>query len=99
MNNVRYTYLVTYDISEPKRLRKVFLKLRGYGNPIQYSVFICDLSEKEKALMIVDLDEIINYAEDRLMIIKVGLSNEKTERKIEVFGKKVEIEERGAVIV
>ncbi|NLE47060.1 MAG: CRISPR-associated endonuclease Cas2 [Sandaracinaceae bacterium] len=26
------TYIVTYDISDPKRLRKVFQILRGYGD-------------------------------------------------------------------
>ena len=96
---MRATIIVTYDISDNKRLRKVFIKLRGFGNPVQYSVFVCDLSAKEKALMISELDQIINYKEDSLMIITVGPSDERTERKIEMYGKKVDIEERGAVIV
>jgi len=32
-------WLVSYDIADPKRLRKVAKFLEGYGQRIQYSVF------------------------------------------------------------
>jgi CRISPR-associated protein Cas2 len=35
----RLRYLVSYDISDPKRLRKVARSLEGFGVRLQYSVF------------------------------------------------------------
>ncbi|HEX2100284.1 MAG TPA: CRISPR-associated endonuclease Cas2, partial [Candidatus Synoicihabitans sp.] len=45
---MRHTYIVSYDISDPKRLRKVFRACQDYGNHLQYSVFECDLNATEK---------------------------------------------------
>lgn len=39
MGEVRQWYLVSYDVRESRRLRRVHKWLRGYGEPIQYSVF------------------------------------------------------------
>jgi CRISPR-associated protein Cas2 len=96
---MRETMIVAYDISDNKRLRQIFIKLRGYGNPLQHSVFICVLSPKEKALMISELDKIINYKEDSLIIVNIGYGDSKAEKKIEIFGKSIDITERGALIV
>ena len=69
---MRNRYIVTYDISDSKRLRKMFKKMNGFGDPLQYSVFICDLSAKEKVLMEEALTEIINPKEDRILIVDIG---------------------------
>jgi CRISPR-associated protein Cas2 len=47
----RHRYVVCYDVREPKRLRKTHQTLLGYGDPLQYSVFVCDLSAAERVLM------------------------------------------------
>mgnify|MGYP000653098870 CR=1 FL=1 len=47
----RHRYVVCYDVREPKRLRKMHHTLLGYGDPLQYSVFVCDLSAAERVLM------------------------------------------------
>ena len=41
---MRSVYLVTYDIRDDKRLRKVFKTLRNWGDHLQYSVFECQLN-------------------------------------------------------
>ena len=46
---MRTTYLVCYDITDDKRLRRVFKTCKNYGDHLQYSVFECDLNPKEKA--------------------------------------------------
>lgn len=69
---MRNRYIVTYDISDSKRLRKMFKKMNGFGDPLQYSVFVCDLSAKEKILMEETLTEIINSKEDRILIVDIG---------------------------
>lgn len=43
----RNRYLVCYDIRDPKRLRQVAKTMHAYGTRMQYSVFVCDLSDAE----------------------------------------------------
>ena len=55
----RLRYLVSYDICDPKRLRKVARSLEGFGVRLQYSVFECPLDEMrlplDKALLCLQL--------------------------------------------
>jgi CRISPR-associated endonuclease Cas2 len=44
---IRQTYVVSYDISHPRRWRKVYRLMLGYGEWTQYSVFRCDLTPRE----------------------------------------------------
>ena len=39
-------YLIGYDISDPKRLQRIYRKMAHYATPIQYSIFLLDGSEK-----------------------------------------------------
>lgn len=41
--------VVSYDISDDKRRRKVAKIMEGYGYRVQYSVFECDLNSKKLA--------------------------------------------------
>ena len=38
-------YLIGYDISDPKRLQRIYRKMTHYATPIQYSIFLLDGSE------------------------------------------------------
>lgn len=83
---MRSTYIVSYDVKNDKRLRQILKTMRGYGNHVQYSVFLCRLSEKEKILMLTHLMEILKKDEDSLMIINIGTSGNSAERRIEYVG-------------
>ena len=69
---MRNRYLVAYDVVEPKRLRATYRKLRGFGDPVQYSVFLCDLSAKERVLLNDALGKVVNQREDRVLIVDLG---------------------------
>ncbi len=69
---MRHRYLVAYDVSDPKRLKRTYKKMCGFGDPLQYSVFQCALSDVELTLMRDAIGAIINQAEDRVMIVDVG---------------------------
>lgn len=43
--------VVSYDISDDKRRRKVAEIMEGYGYRVQYSVFECDLSKNQMTEM------------------------------------------------
>lgn len=84
---MRSCYIVTYDICDPKRLRKVFRTCRNYGNHLQYSVFECDLTAREKVELETELNLIINNREDQVLFIALGPSESRGERDISAIGK------------
>jgi CRISPR-associated protein Cas2 len=70
-------YLISYDIREPKRWRKAFKILKGYGRPLQYSLFRCYLSQVEFEKLRWELEKVLE-AEDALLF--VGLCSGCVER-------------------
>ncbi len=69
---MRRFVLVSYDISEQKRLRRIFKLLRGYGEHVQYSVFLCQLTEKDKVVLQEKIKDIIHHEEDQVILINLG---------------------------
>jgi len=65
-------YMVTYDISDPKRLYRTFQCLRKFGDHLQLSVFECWLEEKEVHRLKDRLRRTINPAEDQILFIRVA---------------------------
>jgi CRISPR-associated protein Cas2 len=96
---MRKLYLVTYDISHPKRLRKVFGIMRGFGDHLQYSVFRCELSPKEQQQLLMKLDTEINHEEDQVLIFPLGPAGGENEENIQALGKTYQPYERCAIVV
>ena len=97
---MRNRYVVSYDVSEPKRLRRVHKLMKGYGIPLQYSVFQCDLSQSERILLVEALMPAINHREDQVMLINLGPADGRGCESIEVIGRSMKgLEEGLAVIV
>lgn len=61
-------YLVTYDVRDDKRLRKVAKHLKGYGTRLQYSVFRCWLSHTDTQRLCWELTSLLDPADDILFI-------------------------------
>ncbi len=72
MGALRNRFLVAYDIREPKRLQKVHKAMTGFGDALQYSVFLCDLSPEELLLVRERLKTLINQKEDSVLIADLG---------------------------
>lgn len=72
----RRRYLVAYDIRDDRRLRAIASCMEGYGERVQYSVFICDLSDREKYLMRTDVESRMKQSEDSVMIIDLGAAGD-----------------------
>lgn len=71
---MRRLYIVAYDISDPKRLRRVFRTLKGYGEHLQLSVFRCDLSSSQRLQLAAKLARAIEHVEDQVMFVDLGPS-------------------------
>lgn len=79
-------FLVTYDICNPARLRKVHKLMLGHGDPIQYSVFRCFLTPARKVKLMTRLLEVIHCGEDQVILFELGSANTAMTRPIEVLG-------------
>jgi CRISPR-associated protein Cas2 len=84
--SVRTRYIVSYDIRNGKRLKAVFKALRGVGDHLQYSVFRCDLSDRERAQLVADLDVLIDHREDQVLLIDLGPADGRAGECIEALG-------------
>lgn len=69
----RRRYLIAYDIADPVRLRRVIKHMEGYGERLQYSVFLCDLSGVERARWEQEIRAIINLGEDSVVSLDLGM--------------------------
>lgn len=96
---MRRIYLVTYDIANDKRLRQVFKKMNGYGEHLQYSVFQCELSDKERIQMVAELNTLINHREDQVLVFSLGPAESYNATATLAIGKPYEFVERHAIVV
>ena len=83
---MRHNYIVTYDICDEKRLRRVFRICRDFGIHLQYSVFECDLTPSDKVRMESRLKDAMHQSEDQVLFIDLGPASLRGERTITALG-------------
>lgn len=96
---MRQVYIVTYDISDPKRLRQVFKLMLGYGDHIQLSVFECELNSRELVELRHALGHIIHHDEDQVLFIDVGPVEGRGVESITSLGRTYVDPERMALVI
>jgi CRISPR-associated protein Cas2 len=96
---MRNVFLVCYDVCDDKRLKKVYKAMRGYGDHLQFSVFRCELSARERAEMIAELSPLIAHDEDQVLIIDLGPTDGRASLVFDAIGKPYVAPERHAIIV
>lgn len=69
---MRRRFLLAYDIRDERRLRNVHEIAIAYGNPLQYSLFICDLDKGERLGLEADLRAAMNLNEDSVVFVDLG---------------------------
>ena len=84
---MRNCYIVTYDISDDKRLRQVFKTMRGFGDHLQYSVFECQLTPTDLVRLRAALAEIIHHTEDQVLFVDLGPAEGRGDRVITALGR------------
>ena len=95
---MRNRYFVCYDVRDPKRLVQTYKHMRGYGDPVQYSVFMCELNGREIIYMKEDIGAILNLTEDRLLIINTGPANSNV-KNIEALGMSLDTQKESSIVV
>lgn len=96
---MRSRYFVTYDIADDARRNAVFKALRGFGDHLQYSVFRCDLSDRQRAQMVAVIDPLIDHDDDQVLVIDLGPVDGRASRCVYALGKPYGNPERRVIIV
>ncbi len=76
-------YIIAYDISDKKRLRKVHRLVKEYAMSLQYSVFIAPFSINLIDELVRRLKEVIKTSQDDIRIYPLSETHQP-----EVYGKR-----------
>lgn len=93
-----HLYIVTYDIADPKRWRRIFKLMQGYGEWLQLSVFQCRLSRRRHAELLSLLDGVIHGQQDHVLMLDLGPADGVKPRVVSL-GRQFDPVERSPIIV
>lgn len=82
----RNRYLVTYDIRNPGRLRRVHATVVDYGERLQYSVYVCDLTKVELIRLRSILRDKMKLDVDSVSIFDLGPPAGRAATRVEHLG-------------
>ncbi len=80
-------YVVTYDISDPKRWKRLYNLMKSLGEHVQLSVFRCDLEPMQVVRLKGHIEEIIKHDEDQVILVDLGPSSATVLQEIQVIGR------------
>lgn len=64
-------FVVAYDMPDTKRRTKLLKTLKGFGVHTQFSLFECELDEKELENMLERIHKIIDTKEDAIKVYRL----------------------------
>ena len=97
-DDVRRT-LICYDISQDKRRGRVAKLLEQFGDRVQYSVFVVDISPARMLRLKDQLTDTIDSGEDSILFCDLGRVAELSERKFSYLGQTREITPNDVLIL
>ncbi|TXD34811.1 CRISPR-associated endonuclease Cas2 [Lujinxingia vulgaris] len=92
-------FIITYDITDDKRLRKVFEYLKQWGQHVQYSVFACALGPTSLATVKTELDALIHHDDDQVLFFDLGAEASRAQRAIDYLGVPFGPKQRKAIVL
>lgn len=96
---MRNAFIVSYDISDSKRLRRVFKLLYGYGEHVQFSVFRCELAPADRLQLMAKLKRMIHHDQDQILFIDLGPAAGRAEKAIHALGRGYQPVSRPPIVV
>ncbi|MBN1552530.1 CRISPR-associated endonuclease Cas2 [bacterium] len=95
---MRRCYIVSYDIANDKRLRKVADVMKAYGTRIQFSVFRCELTAMKRARLEQALSAEMNLGKDQVLFIDLGPVPGRGDECVTSLGRKYIEPEHGQIV-
>lgn len=96
---MRRRYVVAYDIREEVRLRQVHGIVKSFGERLQYSVFLCDLTISEKITLKTQLRSVLDHQRDSIVFIDLGEAGVRGSSCFEFMGPSLPLPTDGPTIV
>ncbi|QTA81096.1 CRISPR-associated protein [Desulfonema limicola] len=93
---MKKNYLIGYDISDEKRLKKVAKIVSRFGSRIQYSFYHCFISNTQKIRMKALLQKEIKEDEDQVILLPITVNQLK---EMEFMGFKINLQNEGIIII
>ena len=78
---MRSRYILCYDVRDDRRLRRTAKVAERWGDRIQYSVFVCDLTSVERARLEAELRGVVDLRVDLAFLIDIGAPGRSSERR------------------
>lgn len=75
--NAPRLHIISYDIADPRRLTRLHRYLSGIGMPLQYSVFVVELSPRKLARVLETIQDIIDPRRDDVRAYPFPLNGER----------------------
>jgi CRISPR-associated protein Cas2 len=92
-------YLVSYDIADPDRLRKVHNVVKASAVRVQDSVYEALMTDKERILLEDRLKKVINHHEDQVLFLDLGSAEKTVLPEITTLGLPYHPQVRGSVVL
>jgi CRISPR-associated protein Cas2 len=86
VTNMRRRYLLSYDVRDQRRLRQARQVANRFGSGVQYSVFVCDLSETERIRLMQELAQVVHHRLDSVLLVDLGPVQAVSMRRLRWFG-------------
>ena len=90
------SYLVCYDISDPRRLRKVARACEDFGYRKQLSVFLCRISATDFVRLRSRLYDLIDPGEDQVLFLPL---TETCLRQMEAIGRPTDPHDQNDTVI
>jgi len=81
-------WVICYDITNDKRRRKVVDIMESYGQRAQYSVFECDITDRQQMTLQAKLAKVIDEDEDDVRFYPL---NQADIQRVRTLGKKARL--------
>lgn len=94
-----HRYLIAYDIPDDRRRTRIAKTLSSYGERMQFSVFLVDLSQAALVTLTDSIEEQMDRSEDSLLICDLGTSTDANRRSIRYLGSQAEMPKPQSFIV
>jgi CRISPR-associated protein Cas2 len=92
-------YLVAYDIADDRRRLRVSTKLSGYGDRIQFSVFVVDGRPAKLVRLRAALVRLVDADTDSVLICDLGLVSGNLVRRFDVIGNHRQINDQRVLVL
>ena len=95
---MRRRYVISYDVSDDKRRARLYELLLGYGNHVQFSVFLADLTSQELIVLRGRIRNVVNEVEDQCLLVNLGRESRPLENTLEVVGRPYQPPARSTIV-